>query len=62
MRMTIIDACELMKRYAVCPKCGCEYIGNGKGSIVVDTEVGHFYRNCNCGWEIDLWERKDGNT
>lgn len=50
--MTIQRACELMERYAACPKCGCEEIGNGKGTVECDTSKGYFKRTCHCGWEV----------
>lgn len=28
--MNLVDACELMKKYAKCPKCGCEVVGTGR--------------------------------
>ena len=38
--MTIKDSVKLMELYAVCPKCGCEVIGNGKGTLECDTAAG----------------------
>lgn len=52
MNMTIIDACKLMEKYAVCPKCGCSTIGNGTGTMECDTEKGYFKRTCRCGWVV----------
>lgn len=54
--MTITDACSLMEKYAKCPKCGCEVVGNGKGTVDVDTENGFFKRTCSCGWSVTISE------
>lgn len=54
--MTVIDSCKLMEIYAVCPKCGCEFIGNGKGTLECDTEAGYFKRTCSCGWYVEIKE------
>lgn len=45
---------ELMKKYMVCPKCNNEYIGNGKGSLVVDDNT--FTKTCGCGWMVKVDE------
>ena len=54
--MTVLDACQLMEKYAVCPECGCEFIGNGKGTMECDTEAGYFKRTCHCGWSVEIKE------
>ena len=54
--MNLIEACALMRKYAECPKCGCETIGNGTGTLEVDTEAGYFKRSCQCGWYIEIKE------
>ena len=59
--MTLIESMELMQKYAKCPKCGCEAIGNGKGTIEIDTlnpKEGYFRRTCSCGWCVEI---KDSN-
>ena len=43
--MNITIAAKLMELYAACPKCGCEVIGNGKGTLECDTEAGYFNRS-----------------
>lgn len=61
--MTFMEACELMEKYAKCPKCGSSSIGNGKGAVSVDTEKGRFSRSCSCGLGIfitDDGKRKEG--
>ena len=52
--MTVVDACKLMEQYAVCPECGNEFIGNGKGTMEFDTEAGYFKRTCHCGWSVEI--------
>ena len=54
--MTIKDSVKLMELYAVCPKCGCEVIGNGKGALEGDTAAGYFKRTCGCGWYVEVQE------
>lgn len=54
--MTIKDSVKLMELYAVCPKCGCEVIGNGKGALECDTAAGYFKRACGCGWYVEVQE------
>lgn len=54
--MNIVDACDLMLRYTVCPKCGCETVGGGTGTIEIDTAAGYFKRTCQCGWSIEIKE------
>lgn len=54
--MTITDSYKLMEIYAVCPKCGCDRIGGGKGTLECDTETGYFKRTCKCGWYVEIRE------
>lgn len=54
--MTVTQSAKLMELYAVCPKCGCEVVGNGKGTMECDTRAGFFKRTCACGWRIELQE------
>ena len=54
--MTIIESCQLMEKYAKCPNCGCETIGNGTGTLEVDTDMGFFKRTCACGWNVEIKE------
>lgn len=56
--MTFKEACELMEKYAQCPKCGSATVGGGKGAISVDTAKGIFARSCSCGWGVFI--RADG--
>mgnify|MGYP003292575402 CR=1 FL=1 len=52
--MTLLESIDLMQRYAKCPKCGCEVVGNGKGAVKCDTEKGYFKRTCSCGWCVEV--------
>ena len=54
--MNIKDSIKLMELYAACPKCGCEVLGNGKGTLECDTAVGYFRRTCACGWYVEVKE------
>lgn len=56
--MNVREACKLIEKYAKCPKCGCEVIGNGKGTLEV--YKGIFKRTCHCGWSITIDKRKGG--
>lgn len=52
--MTVIECIELTKKYAKCPECGCEAVGNGKGTIECDTTKNYFKRTCHCGWFVEI--------
>lgn len=54
--MTILESCKLIEKYGKCPNCGCETIGNGTGTLEVDTEIGFFKRTCFCGWVVEIKE------
>lgn len=54
--MTVYDFMEFMNKYAKCPECGCEVVGNGKGTFECDTFKGYFKRTCHCGWFIEVTE------
>ena len=54
--MNLVDACELMEKYAKCPKCGCETVGAGTGTLECDTTAGYFKRTRHCGWSIEVQE------
>ena len=53
--MNVREASELMEKYAKCPECGCEVIGNGKGTLEIDKGI--FKRACYCGWSIVIDKR-----
>ena len=54
--MNIIEFLDLTKKYIKCPKCGCETVGGGTGTIEFDTAAGYFIRTCHCGWKIEIRE------
>lgn len=54
--MNIMNASKIMEFYAACPECGCEAIGNGKGTLECDTGAGYFKRTCRCGWYVEVQE------
>ena len=56
--MNLVDACDLMQKYAKCPKCGCDTVGAGTGTLECDTAAGYFKRTCQCGWGIEVIEHK----
>ena len=56
--MTLTKAIALGMQYEKCPKCGCDCIGGGKGTLEIDTEIGYFKRSCHCGWSVEIGERR----
>lgn len=54
--MNLIEAIDLMKKYIKCPKCGCETVGAGTGTLDIDTAAGYLIRTCHCGWKIEIRE------
>lgn len=48
--MNVNDSLELINKYAACPKCGNDKIGNGEGTLIIENNV--FERSCKCGWKI----------
>lgn len=54
-----MDSIELMQKYTQCLECGCEYVGNGKGTLECDTERGYFKRTCHCGWFVEIKENNN---
>lgn len=59
--MNLVDACELLKKYAVCPRCGCDTVGGGTGTWECDTRIGYFKRTCRCGWAVEVNEETCNN-
>ena len=43
---------KLMEKYANCPNCGNEYIGNGQGGLQLAEDF--LRRWCKCGSDIPL--------
>ena len=54
--MKLVDAINLIKKYGKCPKCGCDTVGGGTGTI--DIGEGYFQRTCSCGWRIELHDNR----
>jgi iron(III) transport system ATP-binding protein len=52
--MNAWETIELINKYASCPNCGNEMIGNGQGAIIVEDTT--FTRKCKCGFEITIEE------
>ena len=50
--MNAAKTMKLLRKYAKCPKCGSELLGNGKGSLEVTDDT--FKRTCKCGWNIKV--------
>lgn len=48
--MNVVESCKPIEKYAKCPQCGCDVVGNGKGTL--DIEKGYFKRTCSCGWTV----------
>ncbi|MDO7281769.1 DUF3797 domain-containing protein [Shouchella clausii] len=53
--MNWTDLLKLGERYATCPTCGNDKVGNGEGKLFCNKD--EFYRSCKCGWEVAV---KDG--
>ena len=58
--MNLVYAIDLMKRYGKCPKCGCDTVGGGTGTL--DIGQGYFIRTCSCGWRIEINEDYDARN
>lgn len=50
--MNMCKSMELIEKYADCPNCGNEFIGNGQGGLVVEDST--FRRFCKCGFDITV--------
>lgn len=57
--MKLVDDLNLMRKYAVCPKCGCDTVGAGSGTLEIDDDT--FKRTCHCGWGIEIKEVTNGD-
>lgn len=53
--MNVVDSMELIKKYANCPECGSDKIGNGEGSLIIEENI--FKRGCKCGYSITVDKR-----
>lgn len=54
--MNIVESTRLINKYSECPDCGCDKVGNGSGSLIIDGET--FERGCKCGFKIKIVEGK----
>ena len=54
--LTVETSCKLIEMFETCPKCGAQTIGNGTGTLDVDTAAGYFKRTCACGWGVEVQE------
>lgn len=55
--MSVKNIYELITEYAKCPVCGCEAIGEGYGTIeinTIDLQDMIFKRTCYCGWSVEI--------
>jgi hypothetical protein len=50
--MGTLRALELLKKYADCPDCGSDKVGNGAGTLEIEDNT--FTRTCKCGFEITI--------
>lgn len=55
--MNVLKAVELIGKFANCPQCGNDKIGNGDGELNIDDYV--FRRKCKCGFELTIDTAKD---
>jgi len=56
--VTLRDVCYLLEAYTKCPQCSSIYVGNGQGTLEVDSDKGIFRRTCACGWGVTITETK----
>ena len=42
----------MFKEFARCPNCYEQHFGNGKGQLIIDTNL--FHRTCDCGFEVKM--------
>ena len=52
--MNLTQFIELTKKWAVCPVCGCNTVGNGTGTLEGDSAAGYFKRTCHCGFSVEI--------
>ncbi|OME29363.1 DUF3797 domain-containing protein [Paenibacillus sp. FSL E2-0274] len=57
--MKIMRALELAKEYNTCPECGNQYVGNGEGTVSIESNT--FRRTCKCGWKVEI-EVEEGDN
>jgi hypothetical protein len=55
MSVSIDKAVEYMNKYGICKNCGNGRLGNGEGTMEIDTVKGFdFIRTCKCGWRVEI--------
>lgn len=54
--MNISKLLPALNKYAICPECKNQHIGNGEGGIHID---GKYIRYCKCGFKVTVY--LDGN-
>ncbi len=54
--MKINEQLELLNKYSQCPNCGDSKVGNGSGKLIMDEK--YFYRECKCGWKVEVKEKE----
>lgn len=52
--MNAVKSVKLIRKYANCPNCGSDKIGNGEGTLEIDDDT--FKRTCKCGWSVEVDE------
>lgn len=55
--MNAFKLLEIMPKYANCPDCGSNKIGNGQGVLIVENNT--YTRSCECGFSITLDENEN---
>jgi hypothetical protein len=58
--MNMLKALRLTEKYATCPSCGSDMLGNGAGTLVVDDKT--LRRTCACGWGVHVDENDEAVT
>lgn len=52
--MNVKEVIELNNKYAFCPKCKNDNLGNGEGGVYIDDYK--FIRYCKCGYKITVFK------
>jgi transcription elongation factor Elf1 len=54
--MKLTESIDLLERYAVCPECGNDKVGDGEGLLEISGNT--FLRSCKCGWTIQIKQKE----
>ncbi|EEM10541.1 DUF3797 domain-containing protein [Bacillus pseudomycoides] len=54
MKVNVVSTLKLTRKYAECPECGNDKVGNGEGALEINDDI--FKRTCKCGWNIEVKE------